>query len=138
MKSNKMPFINTQLKIVRVLLDGSKKHQREIAREIGRKESTISRALDYLVRDKVVCKEKLKTNSGGRKNKGLYDVKKCWLSYEVDKGIYILYFIKNLPEILLNDKSLLADLQKSNKIMYSLRCNFPFFKETVNNYVDLN
>lgn len=136
MKSNEIPFINTQLKIVRVLLNGEKIYQREIAKKIKRKESTMSRALDYLVKDKVVCKELLKTKCHGRKNEGVYSVKKCWLSYEIDNGKNVLNFIKNLPEALLNDKSLFSDLQKSSKIKYSLRQNFPFFKDVLTEGVD--
>lgn len=119
MKTNKIPFINTQIKIVTNLLDGSKKYQRKIASEIGRGESTTSRALDYLVREKVVEKDK-KEVTGGKRNKGKYPAKLCYLSYEIDNGAHILNFFKtvllqkNLKKS--DEKDIINNLHKIKKI----------------------
>ena len=119
MKTNKIPFINTQIKIVNNLLDGSKKYQRKIASEIGREESTISRALDYLVRGKVIIKEK-KDVVGGKRNKGTYPAKICYLSYDIDDGAHILNFFKivlSQQDIKKSDEiDIIKNLQQTKKI----------------------
>jgi hypothetical protein len=94
MKTNKNTQLKTQIKIVKTLLDGSYKSQRQIAAEINREESTVSKALSYL-KDVILTEERI-IISGGRSNKGLYKNKLCHLSYEVEKGIHILNFYKNV------------------------------------------
>ncbi len=94
MKTNKNTQLKTQIKIVKTLLDGSHKSQRQIAAEINREESTVSKALSYL--DKEIITEEKFIQSGGRSNKGVYKNKLCHISYEVDRGIHILNFFKKI------------------------------------------
>ena len=131
-KSDKIPGIKTQIKIVNVLLDGSKKYQRQIAAEIGRGESTTSRALDYLVRENVVLKEE-KEVDGGKRNKGKYAAKLCFLSYETDNGVNIINFYRDI----LNSKTLthkeegeiINTLEKCEKTISSVADKLHFFTE---------
>ncbi len=94
MKSNKNTQLKTQIKIVKTLLDGSSKSQRQIAGEINKEESTVSKALFYL-RGVIISEGKI-IKSGGRSNKGFYKNNLCRLSYEVDKGIHVLNFFRNV------------------------------------------
>lgn len=96
MKSNENKSIKTQIKIILLLLDGSKKTQRQIAKEIGKEESTVSKALKYLENDMVVEATSKIINSGGRKNRGLYKSNLCFLTYHLDNGKNILRFIRRI------------------------------------------
>lgn len=117
MKSNENPLINTQIDIVKVLLDGKTKSQRQIADEIGKEESTVSKALDYL--EGVVIKEEKEILSGGRRNKGIYKNKLCHLTYQVENGKHVLQFFRKVAKIenLKNKKDFFDFLQKNDQIL---------------------
>ncbi len=93
---NQNKSIKTQISIVKSLLDGSSKSQRQIAKEINREESTVSKALGYLSKAKVVVITPDVIQSG-YKNKGMYKNNLCRLSYDLDKndGFNILKFLRN-------------------------------------------
>jgi DNA-binding Lrp family transcriptional regulator len=111
MKSNKNPYLKTQTEIIKTLLDGSKKTQNQIAKETDYEKSTISHALNDLEKKKVILREPIKIESGYT-NKGIYNNKLCWLTYEVDNGEHVLDFLR---EIL--DPIIISDLQKSDKVI---------------------
>lgn len=113
MKTNKNPYIRTHIAIIKVLLDGSKKTQNQIAKETEYEKSTISHALDYLERMNVIIREQIKKESGYT-NKGKYPNKSCWLTYEIDNGKYVLEFLK---EIVGKDSTIITDLQKSDRVV---------------------
>lgn len=94
MESNENKSIKTQISIVKSLLDGSSKSQRQIAKEINKEESTVSKALGYLSKAKVVVITPHVIQSG-YKNKGMYKNNLCRLSYDLDKDFNILNFLKN-------------------------------------------
>lgn len=119
--------IKTQIQIVKCLLDGSIKSQRQIADEIGKEESTISKALAYLIKEKTVNITP-KIIKSGRKNKGLYKNNQCQLSYHSKNGVNVLMFFKNV----LNSKTLkkyeaeeiIDTLRSSDKFIGVLRDSF--------------
>ncbi len=61
----------------------------------------------------MIIREPIKKESGYT-NKGNYNNKLCWLTYEVDNGKYILDFLR---EILKKYPILISDLQKNDKII---------------------
>ncbi len=92
MKSNgKNSLIKTQIAIILTLLDGSAKSQRQIAREIKKGDSTISKALVYL---KNVIETEEKEIESGSRNKGIYKNKLCRLTYDIEDGKYVLDFLR--------------------------------------------
>ncbi|MCZ7393435.1 MAG: hypothetical protein ABOK23_08455 [Candidatus Methanoperedens sp.] len=123
MKSNENKSIKTQIKIILSLLDGSNKPQRQIAKEIEKEESTVSKALRYLEKDKVVAVAPQIINSG-RRNKGMYKNNLCRLSYEVDSGFYVLNFFRSVfaqkTFSKQEENELLNTLQKNDKILEML------------------
>lgn len=120
METTKNPYLRTHISIIKALLDGSKKTQNQIAKETNYEKSTISHALDYLEnKKKVIIREPIKKESGYT-NKGNYNNKLCWLTYEVDNGTHVLEFLR---EILKKDTSFITDLQKSDKIINLVSSN---------------
>lgn len=120
METTKNPYLRTHIAIIKALLDGSKKTQNQIAKETNYEKSTISHALDYLEKKKkVIIREPIKKESGYT-NKGNYNNKLCWLTYEVDNGKHVLEFLR---EILKKYPSLISDLQKNDKIFSILEDN---------------
>jgi len=93
MKSDEIPQIKTQIAIVVALIDGTTKSQRQIAKEIGKEESTVSRALEYLAG---VVKKDDKIIESGRRNKGKYKNKLCYLTYSTENGQHVLHFLKKV------------------------------------------
>jgi hypothetical protein len=85
--------LKTHIAIVKTLLDGSKKTQRQIAKDTDYKESTISKALAGLKKDNVV-----QILEGQKINKN-YSSHQVWLSYEIDNGRYVIEFIRNVNSI---------------------------------------
>lgn len=88
-------MIKTQIEIIKCLLDGSIKSQRQIADEIGKAESTVSKDLAYLKKEKIVNITS-KTIMSGKKNKGLYNNNQCQLSYHSENGVNVLMFFRNV------------------------------------------
>ncbi|MBU4220350.1 MAG: winged helix-turn-helix domain-containing protein [Euryarchaeota archaeon] len=126
METTKNPYLRTHIAIIKALLDGSKKTQNQIAKETNYEKSTISHALDYLEnKKKVIIREPIKKESGYT-NKGNYNNKLCWLTYEVDNGTHVLEFLR---EILNKDTSFITDLQKSDKI---IKLIFPYIMAETN------
>lgn len=124
MESNKIPSIKTQIAIVNTLLDGSPKPQRKIAEEIGKEESTISKAIGYLKKANVVDIVPQSIKSGGRSNTGMYPNNLCSLTYDLDHGMNILLFFKSVLTLKFLKESETEDiintLQKSDKILSML------------------
>jgi hypothetical protein len=121
MEPNKIPSIKTQIAIVKTLLDGSPKPQRKIAEEIGKEESTISKAIGYLKKAYVVDIVPQSIKSGGRSNTGIYTNNLCSLTYDLDHGIKIVLFFKSVLTLKFLKESETEDiintLQKSDKII---------------------
>lgn len=123
MHTTKNAKLRTHIEIIKSLLDGSKKTQKQIAKETDYEKSTISHALKDLQGKKVINRVTEKKESGYT-NKGIYDNKLCWLTYEIDNGKHILDFLINL----LNQKTLseqykeniLKNLQENNLVINML------------------
>ncbi len=97
METTKNRYLLTHIAIIKSLLDGSKKTQNQIVKETGYEKSTISHALDYLEKRKVIVRESIKKESGYT-NKGLYKNKLCRLACEMDSGIPLLNFLEEASE----------------------------------------
>lgn len=127
MKSNENKSIKTQIEIVKTLLDGSKKTQRQIADEIIKEESTVSKALRYLEIEEVVTIESKIIESGNR-NKGLYKNNLCRLSFDQDYGQNVLKFFKNVFNLnsLKSDyyDEIITTLQLSDPFTFALAASF--------------
>ena len=121
MKTNKNPYLKTQIEIMKVLLDGSKKPQNQIAKETNYEKSTISHALDNLEKRKVILRER-KNLESGYTNKGNYSNKLCWISFELDDRKPILDFLREMVQ---NDKSIIPFLQKRWEIIHLIYSIFP-------------
>ena len=124
METTKNRYLITHVAIIRSLLDGSKKSQNQIAKETNYEKSTISHALDYLEKKKVIIRETTKKESGYT-NKGNYKNKLCQLSYEVDNGIHVLEFLRDILK-LKESASLIPLLQNSDKIINLIYSNLVF------------
>jgi DNA-binding Lrp family transcriptional regulator len=131
METNENKSIKTQIEIVKSLLDGSNKPQRQIANEIGKEESTVSKALGYLVKDNVVAIDP-KIIYSGKHNKGMYKNNLCCLNYELNNGLHILKFLRcvfSLESLRKKDiNGLVSVLQNNNKILDMLQDIHPEFR----------
>jgi DNA-binding Lrp family transcriptional regulator len=129
MEPNKIPSIKTQIAIVKTLLNGSPKPQRKIAEEIGKEESTISKAIGYLKKANVVDIVPKSIKSGGRSNTGMYLNNLCSLTYDLGHGVNILLFFKSVFTLKFLKESetenIINTLQKSDKILDTLLDQHP-------------
>lgn len=126
MKSNGNKSIRTQVKIVKSLLDGSQKSQRDIAEEIQKKESTISKAISYLKKGGIVHVEE--GISSGRHNKGIYDCNNCQLTYEIDNGSNVINFIigvLNLPNLKQEEEYNIIETLRNSEKFIDVFCKNP-------------
>ncbi|MFZ3167356.1 MAG: hypothetical protein WA130_07050 [Candidatus Methanoperedens sp.] len=121
MKSNEFPQLKTQITIVKKLLDGSKKSQRKIAEEIGKEESTVFRALEYL---KDVVEYEEKEIESGKRNKGIYKNKLRYINFEKSNIIYFFNKVLNLKTLNQQDEAdIISSLQKSELFIETLSKN---------------
>lgn len=134
MKSNENPYLRTQIAIVKTLLSGSKKTQKQIADETNYEKSTISHALDDLEKKNIIIRESTKKESGNR-NKGKYKNNLCWLTYEINNGYEILQFFKdvlNLRTLKQQEaKDIIETLQKNNKFLDILLYKHPILCHSI-------
>ncbi|VVB96417.1 Uncharacterised protein [uncultured archaeon] len=139
MESNENKSIRTQIEIVKSLLDGSNKSQRQIAYEINKEESTVSKALRYLEKAKVIAVAPHIIKSGNH-NKGMYKNNICCLDYNLDGGVNILIFFKYvLKQKTLKQKDaddIVSTLQKNSRVVDLLANEFYKNLPKIKEYAD--
>lgn len=143
METTKNRYLLTHMAIIKSLMDGSKKTQNQIVKETGYEKSTISHAIDYLEKRKVIVRESIKKESGYT-NKGLYKNKLCRLAYEIDDGIPLLNFLEEASEkypdfkLYLREKDKIISLLSERYDLAYIKQFFEFIGEMIyeRNFVD--
>lgn len=128
MKSNENPHLKTQIKGIKVLLDGSKKTQNQIAKETNSSKSSISHAFNGLEKRNIIKRETIKKYSGYT-NKGNYTNKNCWLTYDVDNGSEVMRFFQEVLKLkklkTQEATDIIENLQKYEKSIYMILKKHP-------------